>query len=109
VSLPAFIARPLFDLMYQRDRRKSPIPPIRRVIRPLSLEQQTAFDCLLDSTLSRGGNSLIDYNLPYQKVDFLNYICDWRGYVAHGSTLQDLIALQPVRLTHDTSEFGNRQ
>jgi hypothetical protein len=47
--------------------------------------------------------------LPYQKVDFLNYICDWRGYVAHGSTLQDLIALQPVRLTHDTSEFGNRQ
>jgi len=53
------------------------------VIRPLSLEQQTAFDCLLDSTLSRGGNSLIDYNLPYQKVDFLNYICDWRGYVAH--------------------------
>ena len=109
MSLPAFIARPLFDLMYQRDRRKSPIPPIRRVIRPLSLEQQTAFDRLLDSVLSHGGNNLMDYRLYYPKADFLNYICDWRGYVAHGSTLQDLTALQPVRLTHDTSEFGNRQ
>jgi hypothetical protein len=64
---------------------------------------------LLDSTLVKGPNTKVDYHLPYPKVDFLNYICDWRGYVAHGSPLQDFITLQPLRLTQDSSKFGNRR
>jgi hypothetical protein len=107
--MPAFITRPLFHFVYRINRRASPIPPIRRVVQPPSAEKQSAFDRLLDSTLAQGPNSLIDYHLPYPKVDFLNYICDWRGYVAHGSPLQNLTTLQPVRLTQDSSEFGNRR
>ena len=64
---------------------------------------------MLDATVKLGPNQLVDYQLPSPKVDFLNYLCDWRGLVAHGSTLPDLPVLQPVRLTKDLSEFGNRQ
>ncbi len=109
MRLPSFIARPLFNLLYRIDRRASPIPPIRRVVQPFSPEEQTAFDKLLDSALSAGPNSPIDYRLPYPRLDFLNYICDWRGYVAHGSILPDLTLLQPLRYGRDDNEFGNRQ
>jgi hypothetical protein len=68
-----------------------------------------AFDQLLDSALAQAPNSLIDYQLPYPKADFVNYVCDVRGYVAHGTPLQDLTVLEPVRLTRDASEFGNRK
>lgn len=109
MPLPFFINRPVFNLLYRINRRKSPIPPIRRVVAPLPAEMQAAFDRLLDSTLAQGPNATIDYHLPYPKVDFLNYICDWRGYVAHGTPLKDLSVLQPVRYSHDSSEFGNRR
>jgi len=109
MHLPSFIARPLFHAVYLRMRRTAPIPPIQRVVGPVGTQVQAAFDALLDTALAYGPNSLIDYELPYPKADFLNYICDWRGYVAHGSPLQNLNTLEPVRLSRDSSEFGNRR
>ncbi len=109
MRLPSFIARPLFTIVYKRNRRKSPIPPIKRVVQLPSEDERAAYDHLLDTSLSLGPNVIFDYHLPYPKVDFLNYICDWRGYVAHGSPLQSFTTLQPVRLTQDSSEFGNRR
>jgi hypothetical protein len=103
-----FISRPLFHFIYRINRRASPIPPIKRVVQLPPVAEQLAFDHLLDAVLAEVPNRLIDYQLPYPKADFLNYICDWRGYVAHGSPLSDLSILRPVRLTNDSSEFGNR-
>jgi hypothetical protein len=109
MSLPSLIARPLFYLLYRFERRKSPIPPIRRDVQTLPPDKQAQFDDLLDSSIKSGINHLIDYQLAYPKVDFLNYVCDWRGFVAHGSLAQDLSLLQPIRYSQDASEFGNRQ
>jgi hypothetical protein len=109
MRLPSFIARPLFHVLYRIDRRKSPIPPIRRVITPFSDEVRSAFDDLLASLPTSSPGAVIDYHLPYPKIDFLNYLCDWRGFVAHGSPMPDLPALLPVRLSKDSGEFGNRQ
>ena len=109
MHLPSIIAKPLFSLLYRIERRASPIPAIKRVVQPFSADERSAFDDLIASTLARGTNNQIDYQIPYPKVDFLNYLCDWRGYVAHGSPIRDLAILQPVRLGRDLSEFGNRQ
>jgi hypothetical protein len=103
------IARPLFYLLYRIERRGSPFPPLRRDVRPIPADKQAQFDGLLDASIKSGPNPLIDYQLPYPKIDFLNYVCDWRGFVAHGSQSQDLTILQPIRFSQDTSEFGNRQ
>ncbi len=109
MRLPPTISRNLFYLHYRFERRKSPIPPIRRYVHTLPADEQTLFDGLLDASMEMGSNHLIDYCLSYPKVDFLNYICDWRGYVAHGSLVQDLAVLEPIRYSQDSSEFGNRQ
>jgi hypothetical protein len=106
MPLPDRFAKPIFHVMYliTRHREGGTLPPIRRTIRPLDEERRSAFDNLFDSALQQGPNSLIDYNLPYPKSDFLN--C---GFVMHGSQLTDLDTLQPVRRSRDESEFGNRQ
>jgi len=111
MPLPDFLAKPFFHVAYLINRRQegATIPPIRRMVRPVPDEQRLAFDRLFDDALAHGNNLLIDYNLPYPKVDFLNYLCDWRGFVAHGSPLQDLTVLEPIRKSSDTSKFGNRQ
>ena len=109
MRLPGFVARPMFSVLYGLARRSVAVVPIRRVVRPVSAECQNAFDDLLVASLERDGGGLITYRLPYPKSEFLNYLCDWKGFVAHGSPLADLTRLEPVRLGSDTNEFGNRQ
>lgn len=83
--------------------------PIRRVVRPVDEQQRLTFDALFDSAQQSGPNTLIEYKLLFPKSDFLNYLCDWRGLVLHGSQQPDLDVLKPLRRSSDNNEFGNRQ
>ena len=109
--LPDFLAKPIFHLVYtsMRKRYGTPHPPMQRKVEMPPDEKRLAFDGLIDSALQSGPNSEIVYNLPYPKVDFLHYQCDWRGFVVHGSPLRDLTTLEPIRKSSDLGEFGNRQ
>jgi len=78
-------------------------------VRPVDETRKQAFDYLLDSALIGNPRVPIRYNLAYPKFEFLNYICDWRGFVVHGSSLADLAMLKPIRKSSDDNEFGNRQ
>lgn len=111
MPLPQFLASPVFHIIYaiQRRRDGATIMPIRRRVTPVAEEKRIGFDRLFDSARQRGPNTLIDYDLPYPKSEFLNYLCDWRGFVVHGSPLHDLEILQPLRKSRDNNEFGNRQ
>ncbi|HQX14875.1 MAG TPA: hypothetical protein PLA27_00535 [Anaerolineales bacterium] len=111
MPLPNFLAKPIFRVVYTYMRRKegATFAPIRRVVKPVDLDRQRVFDALLDSALIGDPRKPLDYSLSYPKAEFLNYVCDWRGFVAHGSPLHDLETLEPIRKSNDTSEFGNRQ
>jgi hypothetical protein len=92
-----------------RRKEGATIPPIRRKVTMVDESCKQAFDMLLDSALIGNPRVPISYNLVYPKSEFLNYICDWRGFVAHGSPLPNLETLEPVRKSRDSNEFGNRQ
>jgi len=111
MPIPDLIAKPIISALYPilRKQQNSPIPPIRRKIMSVNAERRAAFDALLDSALAGGPNTPISYTLSYPKADFLNYVCDWRGLVAHGSPLGDLNTLEPIRKSTDSGEFGNRK
>lgn len=111
MPLPSFLAKPIFHLLYTFMRRKegATIPPIRRKVTMVDESCKQAFDMLLDSALIGNPRVPISYNLVYPKSEFLNYICDWRGFVVHGSPLTNLETLEPVRKSRDSNEFGNRQ
>lgn len=111
MPLPDRLAIPISQAIFrivQYTQGKN-IKPFQRTLQPVDEEQRLAFDHLFDTALQSGPNALIDYHLPYPKSDFLNYLCDQRGFVAHGSPLRDLMLLEPIRKSKDISEFGNRQ
>lgn len=111
MRLPGFLAKPIFHGIYTYLRRKegASIPPIRRKVTPVDAARQQAFDNLLDTALASNSSIPIHYNLPYPKAEFLNYVCDWREFVVHGSPSDNLETLHPVRKGSDNNEFGNRQ
>jgi hypothetical protein len=110
MALPESLSKPIFYLIYNLIRLGNGLrtPMLRRAVQPLAEEKRAAFDRLLNTAIERGNGLPIHYDLPYPKVDFLNYLCDWRGLVAHGSPLHELKTLEPIRKSQDTTEFGNR-
>jgi len=109
--LPVWLSLPLAEMILRLERKHdgSRCPPIRRGKRFPDADRQAAFDALLNETLRQGPNIQIEYSLPYPRVEFLHYLCDHRGYVAHGTPVNDLEVLKPIRYSTDVTEFGNRQ
>lgn len=111
IHLPEFLATPLFQRIYPSIRKSegSSAPPICRRVRLMDPKITFEFNRLFNTYLLYQAKRPIEYDLPYPKIDFINYLCDWRGLVAHGSNHPDLPMLEPVRKSTDASEFGNRQ
>ena len=82
---------------------------IRRNFSPVDPDKRRAFDALWQRALAGGPNAFIDYDLPYNKCEFLNYLCDELGLYVHGSNEKALSALEPIRRSSDFSEFGSRE
>ena len=107
----------IVDLVMRLENRKlkARLAPIRRPKILPEREQREAYDRLWKQSQLQGANPFINYNLPYPKIDFLNYLCDHGGslvsggIVAHGSNQGDHSLLEPVRKSQDVTEFGNRQ
>jgi hypothetical protein len=111
VPVPDILAKPIFHLIYLINRRMegAKVVPIRRKVMPVDNVRQQAFDHLLEKVLAGDPLVPMEYDLSFPKSEFLHYICDWRGYVLHGSPLHDLKVLRPIRQSGDNNEFGNRQ
>jgi hypothetical protein len=111
MRLPSFPAKPIFHGIYTYMRRKegATFPPIRRRVTPVDTASKQIFDILLDTALAGHPRNPISYSLADPNAEFLNYLCDWRGFVLHGSLLQDLEVFKLIRKSSDKSEFGNRQ
>jgi hypothetical protein len=109
--LPELLALPLFRRIYPliRKSESSPVPPICRQVASVDPKIAYEFNRVFNASLLVQAKRPIEYNLPCPKTDFLNYLCDWRGLVAHGTNFPDLKALQPIRQSTDSTEFGNRK
>lgn len=110
MPLPESLSKPIFNVIYNLIRLGNGLrtPMLRRAVQPPAEEKRAAFDQLIETAIESGSDLPIRYDLPYPKVEFLNYICDWRGLVTHGSPMCELKTLEPIRKSHDSSEFGNR-
>jgi hypothetical protein len=110
MPLPESLSKPIFYLIYNLIRLGNGFrtPMLRRKVQPLAEEKRAAFDKIIDTAIKHGSDLPIQYDLPYPKVDFLNYLCDWRGLVAHGSPMHELKTIEPIRKSRDNNEFGNR-
>lgn len=83
------------------------IQPLKR---PLISLSRTAEDHIraVAERLKESQELVVLGDLPVAKWEFLTYLCDHLGFLAHGSDRQDLTELIPVdRDRGDLTEFGN--
>ena len=69
---------------------------------------RTAFDELLNETLSLGGCPTIPFSLPWPKWQFLCHLADHHDIALHGSGDPDIPLFEP-RQSSDLNEFGNQK
>lgn len=74
----------------------------------ISTQAGAEFDALFEQARQQGPAAHIQYNLPYPRHLFLEYLVKTRGVLLHGSPLRGLDVLNPVRQSSDSSEFGNQ-
>jgi hypothetical protein len=70
----------------------------------LTTEKQAAFVSLFDSSRE----TLIDYQLPYPKWQFLSYLCSSRDLVLHGSQNMSIEMVEPQKAT-DIKAISNQK
>ncbi len=75
----------------------------------INLDEDTraAFDQLLESVKAAGQNSLIEYNLPAPKWQFLCHLADQHGIALHGTGDPGIRVFEP-RQAMDLNDFGNQ-
>ncbi len=74
----------------------------------LTDDTKLAFDQLLQATLARGPNAVIQYTLPAPKWQFLCYLAEQHDLALHGSRDDQIAHFEP-RQSNDLNEFGNRK
>ena len=70
----------------------------------LTTEKQAAFESLFDSSQE----TLIDYQLPFPKWQFLSYLCSSRDLVLHGSPNMSIQIVEPQKAT-DIKAISNQK
>jgi hypothetical protein len=92
-------------VLNKRLRMEKPSYLLPRPDFSLTGEKISAFNKLW---LSTPPGSLIDYQLPYPKWEFLTYLCDSQELVLHGSQNLEISTVEP-RQAVDQREFSNQQ
>ncbi len=104
-----------FDLPKINPERLASLPVIERLLPPefvLTSEKQTHFETLLETSLRAADGSWIDYDLPYPKHEFGQYVTAQDQIIFHGSNKTDIDEFQPIRKSmelRDETGRGNVQ
>ena len=104
-----------FELAKISFEKARSLPAVERLVLPafaLTGEKQAAFEALLEKSLAGAGGQWINYDLPYPKHEFVQFIMAQDLYIFHGSGKQDIDTFKPVRTSvelFDKRGIGNLQ
>lgn len=91
------------------------LPVVERLLPPefeLTPEKQSQFDNLLQISLGKVNGDWIDYNLPYPKHEFVQYVTALDKIIFHVSNNTEIDEFQPIRKSmesYDETGRGNVQ
>ena len=83
--------------------------PRARSVRPASAAEAAAYAEAADLLLAAGGPPVERADLPQPRFPCLCWLAENRPVLFHGSARDDIDQLAPVRLSRDTSAFGDQQ
>ena len=76
----------------------------------LSLDDEKceAFEALAARSVDVAEGSWIAYDLPWPKYEFLQWLRTHRDVVFHGTVREDIQSLKAIRMSRDTTAFGDQ-
>lgn len=104
-----------FDFTKVSTEKGKTLPLSEVLIAPeftLTSEKQSAFQGLLDTVLANANGGWIEYDLPYPKHEFIQFVMDKDIFIFHGSNNREIEVFEPVRTSvelYDKAGSGNLQ
>ncbi len=78
-----------------------------KTVEPIGAAIDGAFSAFYDDYVSGAGGDNIDYDLPYPRHLFLQWLCEERGLLLHGSNDTSIARLEPKRRTMGSARDQN--
>ena len=104
-----------FDFTKVTAEKAKTLPLSEVLIAPelsLTSEKRSAFQELLDAILANANSGWIDYELPYPKHEFVQFVMEKNIFIFHGSNNREIEVFEPVRTSvelYDKAGSGNLQ
>jgi hypothetical protein len=104
-----------FELVKISAEKLETLPVVERFPVPvfeLTPEKRAVFERLLKTGFSEAQGDWIDYDLPYPKHEFVQYVTSQNQIIFHGSNKMDIKEFLPIRKSielHDKTGRGNIQ
>jgi len=104
-----------FELVRIAPESVKEMPVVERLLAPrldLTPEKDAAFAALFQSILEKADGGWVDYNLPYPKHEFVQYVNAQDVVIFHGSNNPDIETFVPIRKSvelRDETGRGNLQ
>ena len=104
-----------FELVKINHEELKKLPVIKRYPAPkfaLTTKKRAQFEKLLRSSLAQADGAWIEYDLPYPKHEFVQFVTAQDQIIFHGANNLEIEAFQPVRKSmelHDETGRGNIQ
>jgi len=104
-----------FDLQRVTEEELADLMIVERMQAPAfepTPEKVAAFQQLYETILEKNDGSEVDYQLPYPKHEFVQYLIDQDDFIFHGSGNQDITQFEPIRTSvelYDKDGRGNLQ
>ena len=83
--------------------------PAARPVAPSSPAEVEAYEAAAARIVDAGGARIEPADLPDPMFEFLGWLAENRPVLFHGSPRNDLDELEPVRLSRDSSAFGDQK
>jgi len=104
-----------FELVKIEPEKANDLPTTERLLAPelyLTPDKEAQFAALLQNILERADGDWIDYNLPYPKHEFIQYVIAQDIVIFHGSNNSEIELFSPTRKSielRDETGRGNMQ
>lgn len=87
------------------------LPVAPRILAPeivFTPQKTKAFEHIFQACITNPQGETIDYQLPYSKYEFIQYVSDKQAVIFHGSNHTDIEIFQPVRTSMELMDESGR-